>query len=154
MTSPEIINRDARRDYTLEESLEAGIVLKGAEVKSIRLGKANWSGGYAAVEKNGVMLHGLHIDPYKYDTTRAGGGGEIYNPTQPRCLLIKKKELLRLKAATQAEGMTLVPLRLYWKKALIKIELGLGKGKKKYDKRAEMKEKLVDREKERLFRYK
>ena len=152
MASLEIRNRDASRDYALDETFEAGIVLNGAEVKSIRLGQANWSGGYAAVDRRGLMLYGLHIDPYKYDSTR--GDGVIYEPTRPRQLLMKAKELAKLRAATQAEGYTIVPMKLYFKKALIKVELGLGKGKKKFDKRAEMKAKLVDREKERLFRYK
>jgi len=149
---PEAIkNRDALRDYTIEETFEAGIILNGAEVKSIRLGHANWSGGYAAVMKKKVMLHGLHIDPYKYDSTRAED--EPHEPTRPRELLLKAKEIERLQAATQAEGFTLVPLKLYFKKALIKVEIGLGKGKKKFDKRAEMKARVVGRETDRLFKY-
>lgn len=148
---PEIRNRDAFADYTIETTIEAGIVLSGAEVKSIRLGQANWSGGYAAVMKGRIYLYGLHIDPYKHDTTRSAD--EIHEPTRPRELLLKEKEIRELQARTQAEGFTLVPLKLYFKKALIKVELGLGKGKKKYDKRAELKEKAVGRETDRLFKY-
>jgi SsrA-binding protein len=145
-------NRDAFKDYILTDAMEAGIVLTGAEVKSIRLGRASWSGSYAAVEKNNVFLYGLHIEPYQYDTTR--DKTDSYDPTHPRKLLLKAKEIQKLKAATQAEGFTLVPLKLYFKKALIKVELALGKGKKKFDKRAEMKRKTQERETERFFKYK
>ena len=150
--SQEIRNREAFRDYLIESTVEAGIVLSGGEVKSIRLGRANWAGGYAAVERRGVFLYGLHIEPYQFDTTRAKN--ESYDPTHPRLLLLKNKEIQRLKASTQAEGYTLVPLKMYFKKALIKVELGLGKGKKKFDKRAELKKKAVDRETDRFFKFK
>ena len=151
---PEIRNREAFHDYIIEETFEAGIVLTGAEVKSIRLGQASWNGGYAAVMKGRVFIHGLHIDPYKYDTTKtAEGGDKLHEPTRPRELLLKAKEIAKLQAATQAEGYTLVPLKMYFKKALIKVEIGLGKGKKKFDKRAELKKKAVDRETDRYFKY-
>lgn len=150
--SQEIRNREAFRDYQIESPVEAGIVLTGAEVKSIRLGRASWTGGYAAVERNRVFLYGLHIEPYQFDTTR--NKGDVYDPTHPRQLLLKSREIQRLKASTQAEGYTLVPLKMYFKKALIKVELGLGKGKKKFDKRADLKKKTVERETDRLFKYK
>jgi len=150
--SAEARNREAFKDYLLTDAMEAGIVLTGAEVKSIRMGRASWSGGYAAVERNKVYLYGLHIEPYQFDTTR--DKNEIYDPTHPRQLLLKSKEIQKLKAATQAEGYTLVPLKLYFKKALIKVELALGKGKKKFDKRADLKKKTEDRETERFFKYK
>lgn len=147
----DIRNRDALRDYTIEDTFEAGIILSGGEVKSIRLGHANWAGGYAAVVKGRVYLHGLHIEPYKFATRPADS---VYDPTHPRQLLLNRREIDKLQAATQAEGLTLVPLRLYFKKALIKVELALGRGKKKFDKRAEMKSRVIGRETERLFKYK
>jgi len=158
MPAPEIKNRDAFRDYAIEDTFEAGIVLSGPEVKSIRLGQASWTGGYAAVERNKVFVYGLHIDPYKFDTSHSRAGKiadttlVAHEPTRPRLLLLKAKEIAELQAATQAEGYTLVPLKLYFKKALIKIALGLGRGKKKFDKRAEMKAKAVSRETERYFK--
>ena len=151
----EIRNRDAFHDYIIEDTFEAGIILTGPEVKSIRLGQANWSGGYAAVMKGKVFLYGLHIDPYKWDTrTEAEGAPKLHEPTRVRELLLKSKEIAKLQAATQVEGYTIVPLKMYFKKALIKVEIGLGKGKKKFDKRAEMKKKVVDRETDRYFKYK
>ena len=114
--SQEIRNRDAFRDYSIEETFEAGILLTGAEVKSIRLGQANWSGGYAAIDRRRVFLYGLHIDPYKYDTQRKEEGDErLHEPTRARELLLKAKEIEKLQMSTQAEGYTLVPLKLYFK---------------------------------------
>lgn len=147
----EIRNRDALRDYSIESTLEAGVVLSGPEVKSIRLGQANWSGGYAAILHGKVYLHGLHIEPYKYDSSHSQE--KFHEPTRPRLLLLKAKEIARLQASTQAEGYTLIPLKLYFKQALIKVELGLGKGKKKFDKRAELKKKTEKREEDRFFKY-
>ncbi len=153
MPSPEIKNRDAYHDYTIEETFEAGLVLTGAEVKSVRLGKANWSGGYAAVTHGKVFLYGLHIEPYEFDTSSKGNTAAFPNsPTRPRILLLKAREIEKLRAATQAEGFTLVPLKLYFKKALIKVALGLGRGKKKFDKRAEMKARVAQRESDRYFK--
>ena len=147
-----IKNRSAFHDYSIESTIEAGIVLTGAEVKSIRLGQANWTGGYAAIDKKKLFVYGLHIDPYKHDSAR-GSDSFVYNPTAPRALLVKKKEMHHLAVSTQAEGYTIVPLKLYFKGALIKVELGLGKGKKKFDKRADLKRKVEKREEERYFKY-
>jgi len=147
--SPEVRNRDALRDYTIDSTLEAGIVLTGAEVKSVRMGQASFAGGYAAIDRKGAFVYGLHIEPYRF----AGDTRESYEPARPKQLLLKTKELAKLRAATQAEGYTLVPLKLYFKKALIKVELGLGKGKKKFDKRADLKDKTQKRETEKYFKY-
>jgi SsrA-binding protein len=148
--SAPVRNRDALRDYTIDSTVEAGIVLTGAEVKSIRLGRAGFSGGYAVVEKRWATLHGLHIEAYKF---ASADSKTTYDPIRPRRLLLKASELARLKMSTQAEGYTLVPLSMYFKQALIKVELGLGKGKKKYDKRQELKTAESKRETDRYFKY-
>jgi SsrA-binding protein len=148
-SSREIRNRDALRDYFISDTFEAGIMLEGAEVKSIRLGQASFNGAYAAVERNCVRLYGLRIEPYKFAPESAA-----IDPLREKKLLLKSREVERLQMATQAQGLTLVPLKLYFKGALVKVELGLGQGKKKFDKRAELREKAVERESERFFKYK
>jgi SsrA-binding protein len=145
--SPEVRNRDALRDYFVDQTLEAGIVLTGGEVKSVRAALANFTGAYAAVDKNCVMLYGLRIEPYRFASTQ-----KVEDADRPKKLLLKSRELEHLRASTQAEGYTLVPLKLYFKGSLIKIALGLGKGKKKFDKRADLKERAVRRETDRFFK--
>lgn len=139
-------NRKARHDYTIEESFEAGIELKGTEVKSMRAGKANLKDSFAIIENGELYLYGMHISPYEQ--------GNIFNvdPMRPRKLLMHKKEILRLLGKTKEQGLTLVPLKAYFKKDKIKIELALAKGKKLYDKRESAAEKSAKREIEKAMK--
>ncbi|MBQ5683343.1 MAG: SsrA-binding protein SmpB [Peptococcaceae bacterium] len=139
-------NRKARHDYTIEESFEAGIELKGTEVKSMRAGKANLKDSFAIIENGELYLYGMHISPYEQ--------GNIFNvdPLRPRRLLMHKKEILRLLGKTREQGLTLVPLKAYFKKDKIKIELALAKGKKLYDKRDAAAEKTAKREIEKAMK--
>ena len=139
-------NRKARHDYTNEESFEAGIELKGTEVKSMRAGKANLKDSFAIIENGELYLYGMHISPYEQ--------GNIFNvdPLRPRRLLMHKKEILRLLGKTREQGLTLVPLKAYFKKDKIKIELALAKGKKLYDKRDAAAEKTAKREIEKAMK--
>ena len=139
-------NRKARHDYTIEESFEAGIELKGTEVKSMRAGKANLKDSFAIIENSELYLYGMHISPYEQ--------GNIFNvdPLRPRRLLMHKKEILRLLGKTREQGLTLVPLIAYFKKDKIKIELALAKGKKLYDKRDAAAEKTAKREIEKAMK--
>ena len=139
-------NRKARHDYTIEESFEAGIELKGTEVKSMRAGKANLKDSFAIIENGELYLYGMHISPYEQ--------GNIFNvdPMRPRKLLMHKKEILRLLGKTKEQGLTLVPLKAYFKKDKIKIELALAKGKKLYDKRDAAAEKSAKREIEKAMK--
>ena len=123
-------NRKARHDYFIEETYEAGVELKGTEVKSIRLGRCNLKDSYAAVDKKGEMyVYGMHISPYEY--------GNIYNkdPLRPKKLLLHRREILKLFGQVSREGLTLIPLSLYFSGSRVKVQLGLCKGKKLYDKR-------------------
>lgn len=133
-------NKKARHDYFIEQALEAGIVLSGTEVKSIRLGKVNLKDSYATVENGEVILSGMHISPYEQ--------GNIFNkdPLRDRKLLLHRYEINRLIGYTQQKGMSLVPLQLYFKKGKVKIELGIAKGKKLYDKREDIAERDAKRE--------
>jgi SsrA-binding protein len=133
-------NRKARHEYHIEQTIEAGIVLSGTEVKSIRLGKVNLKDSHASVEDGEVMLIGMHISPYEQ--------GNIFNkePERDRKLLLHKYEINRLIGYTQQKGMTLVPLSLYFKKGKVKIELAVAKGKKLYDKREDTARKEANRE--------
>lgn len=122
-------NRKARHDYHILETFEAGIVLTGTEVKSLRLGRANLRDSYAAVENSELFIYNMHISPYTH--------GNMFNhdPKRTRKLLMHKREIMRLLGQTQEKGYTLIPLRLYFKRGKAKVELALGKGKKLYDKR-------------------
>lgn len=122
-------NRKARHEYEIVDTYEAGIELRGSEVKSIRDGKVSLNEAYAVVQNGQVMLLSMHINPYKMATHQ-----EI-DPLRPRRLLLHKKEIRKLFARTEQKGMTLVPLSIYFKGKHAKIELGLGIGRKKYDKR-------------------
>ena len=139
-------NRKARHDYTIEESFEAGIELKGTEVKSMRAGRANLKDSFAVIENGELYLNGMHISPYEQ--------GNIFNvePMRPRKLLMHKKEIMRLLGKTKEQGLTLVPLKAYFKKDKIKIELALAKGKKLYDKREAAAEKSAKREIEKAMK--
>jgi len=121
-------NRKARYDFAVSETIEAGIELKGSEVKSIREGKLNLADAYAIVEGNQVILRNLHITPYKMS-------GEPLDPDRPRRLLLHKREIVKLSVKTLQRGLTLIPLALYFRGKRLKIELGLAVGRKKYDKR-------------------
>lgn len=133
-------NRQARYNYHILESYEAGLVLKGTEVKSLREAKANLSDSFARIENGEVLLYNLHIGPYSQSSDRR------YNPTRVRKLLMHKAEIKRLLGKTTEKGLTLIPIRLYFKRGIAKIELGLAKGKKLYDKREEIKRRTQERE--------
>jgi SsrA-binding protein len=122
-------NRKARHEYEIVDSVEAGIELRGSEVKSIREGKVSLNEAYAIVQNGQVMLISMHINPYKMSSQQE------LDPLRSRRLLLHKKEIRKLFAKTEQKGMTLVPLSLYFKGKHAKIELGLGIGRKKYDKR-------------------
>jgi SsrA-binding protein len=133
-------NRRARHDYHVLQRVEAGIELRGTEVKSLRAGKIALKDSYAEVEEGEVFLVGAHISPYEQ--------GNIYNhdPERRRRLLLHKKEILRLGAQIAEKGLTLVPLRLYFKDSKVKVELGLCRGKHILDKRTTLRERAVQRE--------
>ena len=132
-------NRKARHDYSIEESFEAGIVLTGTEVKSCRNGKANLNEAYAAVRDGEVWLMQCHINPYEF------GNRENHDPVRPRKLLLKRSEIEKLDAKVAREGRTLVPLRMYFKHGLAKVELAVARGRKSYDKRHAIAERDADR---------
>ncbi|MCM2272139.1 MAG: SsrA-binding protein SmpB [candidate division Zixibacteria bacterium] len=122
-------NRKARHEYEIVDTFEAGIELRGSEVKSIREGKVSLNEAYAAVQNGQVILLNMHINPYKM------AGHQELDPLRPRRLLLHKKEIRKLFARTEQKGLTLVPLAIYFKGKHAKVELGLGIGRKKYDKR-------------------
>ena len=133
-------NKKAYHDYFIEEKYEAGMVLKGTEVKSLRLGKANLNDSFAMVRNGEAYLHNLHILPYDF------GNRENHDPDRHRKLLLHKAEIVKLFAKIREQGYSLVPLRLYFKDGLVKVEMGLAKGKKLYDKREDMKKKDMRRD--------
>lgn len=139
-------NKKARHDYFIEEIYEAGIALVGTEVKSIRQGKINIKDGYAQVENGEVFLYNVHISPYER--------GNIFNkdPLRARKLLLHKNEIRKLIGYVQQKGYTLIPLSFYLKNGLVKVELGVGIGKKKYDKRQVLAKRDAERRIEREFR--
>ena len=133
-------NKKARHDYFIEDTLEAGIVLSGTEVKSIRQGKVNLKDSYATIEKGEMILNGMHISPYEQ--------GNIHNkdPLRDRKLLLHKKEITRLLGLIAQKGMSVVPLQVYFKRGKVKIQLGIAKGKKLYDKRDDIAARDAKRE--------
>ncbi len=135
----EIVNRQARFNYTILEEVEAGISLKGTEVKSIRDGKANIRDSYAIIKNDEAYLLNMHISEYKE--------GNIFNheETRTRKLLLHKKEILKLRDKIALQGLTLVPLKVYFVKNKVKVLIGLAKGKKTYDKRESIKERDIER---------
>lgn len=141
------VNRKARHEFSILQTFEAGIVLVGTEVKSLREGKANLVDSYAIIKNNEVWLLSLHISEYKQ--------GNINNhiPTRDRKLLLKRSEIRKLIGKTKEKGLTLIPLRLYFKNGRVKVELALAKGKKVYDKREDIKKRDFDREQERKIKY-
>ncbi len=130
----------ARHDYHIQETWEAGIVLTGTEVKSLRNGKANLVDAYAIVQGEELFLLGAHIAPYEQ------GNQFNHEPTRTRKLLLHKKEIKKMIGSVERKGLTLIPLELYFKKGKAKVALGLGQGKKLHDKRADLKKKDDERE--------
>ena len=141
-------NRKARHDYFVEESLEAGLALHGTEVKSLRQGHCNLKDCFALVKDGEVFVHGMHISPYEQ--------GNIYNvdPLRPKKLLLHKAQIRKLRTQVMQEGYALIPLEVYLKDGLMKVQLGVCKGKKLYDKRDDMARRDAKREMERSLRAK
>lgn len=140
-------NKKARRDYFIDTVYEAGMVLTGPEVKSIRGGRVNLSDGYAMIRKNEVFLYNVHISPYSHATQ------ELPDPLRSRKLLLKRREIDKLTVKTKEKGLALVPLKIYFNdKGKAKLELALVRGKKLYDKRADIKKKETLREIDRSYK--
>jgi SsrA-binding protein len=136
-------NRKARHEYHIEDSYTAGLVLVGTEVKSLRAGRANLSDAYARIDKNGeAWVYNMHVSPH------TEGGRYNVDPVRPRKLLLTRREIERLTGVTQQKGLTLVPLSLFFERGFAKLELGVGRGKKLYDKR----ESIAERDREREAR--
>jgi SsrA-binding protein len=143
----EILNRKANFDYAIEDTYEAGIALKGTEVKSIRNGKANIKDSYAIVRNDEMFLLNTHISLYEE------GNNFNHEETRTRKLLLHKKEILKLKNKVEMEGYTLIPLKIYFVKQRVKVLIGLAKGKKNYDKRETIKKRDVEREMRKTMKY-
>ncbi len=146
--SVSITNRSARRDYFILESVEAGLELKGAEVKSLRTGRASLAEGFAKAEAGEIFLYHMHISPYEYTSQKE------QDPLRPRKLLLHKREINYLISKISQKGLALIPLKVYFKEGLAKIELALAKGKKQYDKREAIKSREAERDIERAKRFK
>jgi SsrA-binding protein len=142
------LNRKARHDYEVLETLEAGVVLSGPEVKSLRLGRANLKDGYARPQQGEIFLHEVHISPYENSPLNE------QDPTRTRKLLLHRQEIKKLTGKIVEKGLTLVPLRIYFRKGKVKVELALAKGKKLYDKRESIRKRDIEREAERQIRHK
>ena len=138
--TPTIQNRKARHDYQIDETFEAGIVLQGTEVKSIRAGKASFTDAFAFLKEGEVFLRELYIKPYEH------GSYNNHDPIRQRKLLLNKKEIRQLDKLVQQKGYTLVPLKMYFKRGNAKVLIGVAKGKKSFDKRDSLKEKDVKRQ--------
>jgi SsrA-binding protein len=137
------INRRARHQYAIDETLEAGLALTGTEIKSIRAGRVNLAEAYARIERGEAWLIGAHIAPYEQ------GNRNNHEPTRTRKLLLHRDQIAELLGRTQAKGFTLVPLKLYIRNGMAKLELGIGRGKKAYDKRRTIAERDARRDLER-----
>ena len=143
------VNKKARYNYSIDESFECGIALAGTEVKSIKDGRFSFADSYAQVENGELWLVALHVTPYAY--------GNRYSPEDPirkRKLLVHKKEIKRLRRIVDEKGLTLVPLKFYLKRGIVKCELGIARGKKLFDKRDDIRKRDQKRELEREFRVK
>ncbi len=138
-------NRRARHDYAILDTFEAGLVLTGTEVKSLRDGKASLQEAYARIDRDEIWLVGMHVPEYSH------GNRQNHEPTRTRKLLMHRKEIERLRGMLEQKGLTLVPLRLYWKDGRAKVELGLGRGKKDYDRRQDVAKREAQREIERAM---
>ena len=143
----EIINRKAKFDYFIYDTYECGIVLKGSEIKSIRDGKANLKDSYAIIKNDELFILNMHISKYE--------NSSIFNhdETRTRKLLANKKEIYKMRDKINIEGYTLIPLKLYFNRGLAKITIGVCKGKKNYDKKESIKERDIQRELEKDFKY-
>ena len=139
-------NRKAMHDYTILETVEAGLVLQGTEIKSIRNGRINLKDGFATIRNGEAYLHNVHISPYEQ--------GNIFNhdPLRARKLLMKKKQIHSLIGETKNAGITLIPLKVYIKNGFAKVLIGVAKGKKQFDKREDLKRKDINREVERALK--
>ncbi|AEM23246.1 SsrA-binding protein [Brachyspira intermedia PWS/A] len=148
ISSGEIVkNKKALFNYELVEKFEAGIVLLGTEVKSLRERSVNMSDSYASFKKNGeLFIVNMHISPYHF------GNRNNHEPLRERKLLMKKRELKRLQGKIKEQGLTLIPVKLYFARGKVKVELALAKGKKLHDKRETLKRKTLDREMERYIK--
>jgi SsrA-binding protein len=140
------VNRQARHNYFIDEIYEAGLVLVGSEVKSLRDGKANLVDSYARIQKGEAYLVNTHISPYP------GANQFNHEPARTRKLLLHEREIERLTGKTKERGLTLVPLKIYFKNGRAKVELGLARGKKLYDKRETLRRKVAQREVERSIK--
>lgn len=132
-------NPTARHNYTIEDTYEAGIVLTGTEIKSIKNGKVNLKDSYANIKNGEVFIYGMHVSPYEF--------GNIYNkdPLRTRKLLLNRREINKLTGLIKQKGLTLVPISLYFSGHFVKVELGVGKGKKLYDKRQDIAKRDAER---------
>ena len=139
-------NPTAYHNYTIEDKIEAGIVLSGTEIKSIRKGKVNLKDTYATLKNNQLFILGMHISPYEH--------GNIFNkdPLRDRKLLLNKREINKLFGKVKQDGYSLVPISLYFKGSFVKLELGVGKGKKLYDKRQDIAKKDAERRMQKVLR--
>lgn len=145
-TTPTIKNRKARHEFSIEETFEAGVVLKGTEVKSLRQGKASLQEAFAYLKDGEVWLRDMYIKPYKQ------GSYANHDERRQRKLLLKRREIREIEKYINQKGYTLVPLKLYFKGGYAKILLGLAQGKKQYDKREDIKERDTKRELERKYK--
>ena len=139
-------NPTARHNYFIDDTLEAGLVLTGTEIKSIRNGKVNIKDSYVTIKNNEAFVIGMHISPYEF--------GNINNPDplRTRKLLLNRREINKLIGLIKQQGVSIVPITLYWKKDKVKLELGIGKGKKLYDKREDIAKKEAERKIERTLK--
>lgn len=139
-------NKKAYHDYFIDEKYEAGIALKGTEVKSLRMGQCSIKEAFVAVENGEVIIRQMHISPYEK--------GNIFNkdPLRPRKLLLHKYEINKIMGQSKMKGYTIVPLRVYFKDSLVKVEIGLARGKKLYDKRQDIAKRDMKREAEKEFK--
>ena len=141
------VNRKARHDYFIEDNYEAGLALEGWEVKSLRAGRGNLTESYAIVRNGEIFLLGAHISPLPSASTHLQA-----DPTRTRKMLLNRREIDRLIGAVERKGYTLVPLSLYWQRGRVKLDLGLAKGKKQHDKRADSKDRDWQRQRARIMK--
>ena len=139
-------NRRARRNYFITETMEAGLVLQGTEAKALREGRANLQDAYCKVENDEAFLLNAHISPYSH------GNLQNHDPLRPRKLLLHKREIGKLKKASEQKGFTIIPLKLYFKNGYAKVEIGMARGKKLYDKRTDMAERETQRRIDRIMK--
>lgn len=140
-------NRKARHDYFIDESFEAGMALTGSEIKSLRNGRLNLRGGYAKVVNGEIWLYDVHISPYEQSSAHFN-----HEPTRPRKLLLHRREISRIAGLVERQGYTLVPLRVYLKGRRAKLELGVARGKKLYDKREDIAKRAAKRDMDRALK--